>query len=87
MEPTVDSETDNDRRAFLKDCGRYAAITPPAVTFLLSTSMSSKAIAASSGRGGGNGGKGHAKGHGKWHARGGGPEKGKGHAYGPSKDK
>lgn len=67
---TVDAntETDNDRRAFLKSCGRYAAVTPPAVTFLLSTAMSSKAIAASSGRGG----KGHAYGH----------SKGKGHAYG-----
>ena len=69
---TVDTNTeaDGDRRAFLKNCGRYAAITPPAVTFLLSTSMSSKAIAASSGRGG----KGHAYGH----SKGG----GKGHAYG-----
>ena len=41
---------EDDRRAFLKKCGRFAAITPPAVTFLLSTSMSSKAIAGSSGR-------------------------------------
>jgi hypothetical protein len=39
-----------DRRDFLKKCGTFAAVTPPAVTFLLSTSMSSKAIAASSGR-------------------------------------
>ena len=58
--PTIDTEADGDRRAFLKNCGRYAAITPPAVTFLLSTSMSSKAIAASSGRPGyGNGDKNH----------------------------
>lgn len=35
----------NDRRKFLK----FAAITPPAVTFLLSTSLSSKAIAKSGG--------------------------------------
>ena len=42
--------TGDDRRDFLKKCGTFAAITPPAVTFLLSTSMSSKAIAASSGR-------------------------------------
>ena len=40
----------DDRRDFLKKCGTFAAVTPPAVTFLLSTSMSSKAIAASSGR-------------------------------------
>lgn len=39
----------DDRRNFLKKCGTFAAVTPPAVTFLLSTSMSSKAIAASSG--------------------------------------
>lgn len=43
-------EADNDRREFLKTCGRFAVVTPPAVTFLLSTSMSSKAIAASNGR-------------------------------------
>lgn len=65
-------EADDDRREFLKKCGRFAVITPPAVTFLLSTSMSSKAIAASNGRPGhgfgdknhshsGPGGKGKAK--------------------------
>lgn len=60
MKPTVETEEDGGRRAFLKQCGRYAAITPPAVTFLLSTSMSSKAIAASSGRpGNGFGDKNH----------------------------
>ncbi|MCW3797117.1 hypothetical protein OMW55_04760 [Sphingomonas sp. BN140010] len=37
------------RREFLKKCGKFAVITPPAVSFLLSTSLSSKAIAASSG--------------------------------------
>ncbi|HEU4810197.1 MAG TPA: hypothetical protein VFS69_06030 [Sphingomicrobium sp.] len=40
---------DGDRREFLKSCGKFAAFTPPTVTFLLSTSMSSKAIAASGG--------------------------------------
>jgi hypothetical protein len=40
----------DDRRDFLKKCGTFAAVTPPAVTFLLSTSMSSKAIAASGGK-------------------------------------
>ncbi|RST30068.1 hypothetical protein HMF7854_03920 [Sphingomonas ginkgonis] len=41
---------EDDRRDFLKKCGTFALVTPPAVTFLLSTSMSSKAIAASSGK-------------------------------------
>jgi len=50
----------DDRRDFLKKCGTFAAVTPPAVTFLLSTSMSSKAIAASSGKpGNGWGDKNH----------------------------
>ena len=40
-----------DRREFLRKAGTFAAITPPVVTFLLSTSMSSRAIATSSGRG------------------------------------
>ena len=55
-------ETTSDRREFLRSCGSFAAVTPPAVTFLLSTSMSSKAIAASGGNGtlvrGGDGGPG-----------------------------
>jgi hypothetical protein len=51
MTPAEDPDTDNDRRTFLKKCGVFAAVTPPAVTFLLSTSMSSKAIAASGGKG------------------------------------
>jgi hypothetical protein len=51
-------ETNEDRRDFLKKCGTFAAVTPPAVTFLLSTSMSSKAIAKSGG-GGGHGPKGN----------------------------
>jgi hypothetical protein len=40
-----------DRRVFLAKCGRFAVITPPAVTMLLSTSLSSEAIAKSGGRG------------------------------------
>ncbi|WP_077959861.1 hypothetical protein [Ensifer adhaerens] len=44
-----------DRREFLIACGRFAAITPPAVTMLLSTSLTSEAI-AKSGSGGGSGG-------------------------------
>lgn len=50
----ADSE---DRREFLKSCGKFAAVTPPAVTLLLSTSLTSAAIAGSNGHvvHGGNG--------------------------------
>lgn len=44
---TRDGDDDDDRRAFLKTCGRFAAVTPPVMTLLLSTSLSSKAIAHS----------------------------------------
>jgi hypothetical protein len=37
------------RRAFLKRAGRFAAVTPPAITLLLGTSLSTRAIASSSG--------------------------------------
>jgi len=53
-------EANEDRRKFLASCGRFAAVTPPAITMLLSTSLSSEAIAHSGGRGqwgGGPGGK------------------------------
>ncbi|THK35370.1 hypothetical protein EHS39_25500 [Ensifer sp. MPMI2T] len=38
---------EEDRREFLKKCGRFAATTPPLVTMLLSTSLTSDAIAKS----------------------------------------
>lgn len=41
------TEEDEDRREFLKTCGRFAAVTPPAMTLLLSTSLTSTAIARS----------------------------------------
>ena len=50
MEPRTCTEAADNRREFLKKCGRFAVVTPPAVTFMLSTSMSSKAIAQSAGR-------------------------------------
>ncbi|WP_027576690.1 hypothetical protein [Bradyrhizobium sp. WSM1743] len=52
----LDEEGD-DRREFLKNCGKFAAVTPPTVTLLLSTSLTSGAIASSGGRtvGGNNG--------------------------------
>lgn len=46
---------DEDRREFLKTCGKFAAVTPPAMTMLLSTSLTSNAIAHS----GGGGARGH----------------------------
>ncbi|MCK1735528.1 hypothetical protein IVA79_16455 [Bradyrhizobium sp. 138] len=44
----LDTEGD-DRREFLKACGKFAAVTPPTVTLLLSTSLTSTAIASSGG--------------------------------------
>jgi hypothetical protein len=43
---------DDDRRDFLKSCGRFALTVPPVMTVLLSTSLSSPAIASSTGGGG-----------------------------------
>jgi len=37
------------RRDFLKKAGRFAAVTPPSITLLLGTSLSSRAIAKSNG--------------------------------------
>ncbi|MCF8707390.1 hypothetical protein [Rhizorhapis sp. SPR117] len=51
-DPDLQSGTE-DRRRFLKTCGRFAATVPPAMTILLSTSLSSAAIAKSGGGGGG----------------------------------
>ena len=45
----LDTENE-DRREFLKSCGKFAAVTPPAMTLLLSTSLTSAAIAGSGGR-------------------------------------
>jgi hypothetical protein len=53
--PSTETELDADRRKFLASCGKFAAVTPPALTLLLSTSLTSDAI-AHSGRGGGGGG-------------------------------
>ena len=38
------------RREFMKKAGRFAALTPPTVTMLLSVSMNSPAVASSGGR-------------------------------------
>lgn len=59
------TEANEDRRKFLASCGKFAAVTPPAIAMLLSTSLNSEAITYSGGRGhhggrgnngGGNGG-------------------------------
>jgi hypothetical protein len=39
----------NDRRRFLAACGKFAVVTPPAMTMLLSTTLTSTAIARSGG--------------------------------------
>jgi hypothetical protein len=44
-----------DRRAFLATAGKFAVVTPPAMTLLLSTTMTSPAIAASGVTRGNNG--------------------------------
>ena len=38
-----------DRRKFLGACGKFAVVTPPAITMLLSTSLTSDATARSGG--------------------------------------
>ncbi|KJC40979.1 hypothetical protein UB31_26735 [Bradyrhizobium sp. LTSP849] len=45
----LDIEESEDRREFLKSCGKFAAVTPPVMTLLLSTSLTSTAIASSGG--------------------------------------
>src|SRR6185437_9340727 len=48
--PTGKSDMIAARREFLGHCGRFAVVTPPTITLLLSTSLNSSAIAYSSGR-------------------------------------
>ena len=58
MEPQeTRSNEGTDRRAFLTSAGKFAVVVPPAMTMLLSTTMSSPAIAQSA-VGGGTGGTG-----------------------------
>jgi hypothetical protein len=49
MEYEKPPSSGHDRREFLKKCGKFAAITPPTITMLLSTSLTSNAIAKSGG--------------------------------------
>ena len=57
-----EAASDADRRKFLAACGKFAVVTPPAITMLLSTSLTSTAIATSGNYGNGNG-NGNAYGH------------------------
>ncbi|QPB23944.1 hypothetical protein [Rhizobium sp. 007] len=59
-----DASSAMERRDFIKGLGKFAALTPPAVTVLLDVAMNSPAVAASGGRPGrrpgwGNGDKNH----------------------------
>jgi hypothetical protein len=45
----ISDTASEDRRKFLATCGKFAIVTPPALTLLLSTSLNSTAIASSSG--------------------------------------
>lgn len=56
-------EANEDRRKFLASCGKFAIVTPPAITMLLSTSLNSTAVAHSNGGGGNGGGNGGGRGH------------------------
>ena len=51
MDGDREQQEREDRRNFLRSAGRFAAVTPPAITLLLSTSLTSDAIAGSSARG------------------------------------
>lgn len=48
LENGTSSKEGADRRAFLSTAGKFAVVVPPAMSVLLSTSMTSPAIAASS---------------------------------------
>ena len=45
----LEDDSEADRRKFLATCGKFAVVTPPAITMLLSTSLTSNAITASHG--------------------------------------
>lgn len=73
-----EASVDAARRQFLGKAGRFAAVTPPAITLLLGTSLGSQAIAGSNGsrphqwpgRGAGHGaGTGRARGRGRGRGR------------------
>lgn len=51
------NSTNEARRAFLAKCGKFAAVTPPALTLMMTTTLSSGAMASTgcnAGRGNGS---------------------------------
>lgn len=71
MDPNETKSNETDRRAFLQKCGRFAIVTPPAISMLLSTSLTSDAIAKSGGGRARHKGrhKGHSHSHKKNHGK------------------
>ena len=57
LSPELEKLVEDDRRAFLATCGRFAVVTPPVISLLLSTSLSGVAIAKSGGGAVGGGGQ------------------------------
>jgi hypothetical protein len=51
MHGSGEGSGEEDRRSFLMTCGKFALTVPPVMTVLLSTSLSSPAIAKSGGGG------------------------------------
>jgi hypothetical protein len=52
--PNTPKQTDLARRAFLESCGKFAVVTPPAISLLLSTTLASPAVAVSGGNSNGS---------------------------------
>jgi hypothetical protein len=52
MNKPNDTDMLNARRRFLATCGKFAAITPPAMTVLLASTAQNYAVAGSGGGGG-----------------------------------
>jgi hypothetical protein len=59
-ETSPDIDANEDHREFLAACGRFAVVTPPSITVLLSTSLYSTAVTHS-------GGYSHKLGYSQWY--------------------
>jgi len=81
MTERAENDADTDRRKFMASCGKFALVTPPAITMLLSTSLHSSAIAHSGGGGTGRGPGGIQHSGGGW----GGHKSGRGSSWGGRK--
>lgn len=71
--PATDMEA---RRRFLAACGKFALVTPPAISLILADAERNPAFAASGGHGGG---RGHGRGRGRGRGRGHDFARGRGH--------